>query len=114
MKKSLDRYNGITTNESHELFISLTNNGVVVREPYPDDNTYVAHHELINQGKEIDDSKCAEIIGERILKYLYDNERREDVIDEFGYIVKLSDFRLTIEIQSRKRCGWADFWRRLW
>lgn len=110
MKKSLDRYIGITTNESHEIFISLTDNGVVVREPYPDDKVYVAHHELINQGKEIDDSKCAEVIGERILKYLYNNEQN----DEKGYIVKLSDFRLTIKIQARKRCGWADFWRRLW
>ena len=112
MKNKFDRYEGLTTSQDMEIFVSLTDNGVIVREPNPDDLIFVAQKECDNNGYLID-GKCAEVIGRRVLCRL-EEINRQTRVDAESEIIKLSDFKLRIQIDARKRNGFADYWRRLW
>ena len=108
MKNKFDRYEGLMTSQDLEIFVSLTDNGVIVRQPNPDDMIFVADKEHDNET-----GKCAEVIGRSVLSRL-EEINRQTYVDDESKIIILSDFKLRIQIDARKRNGFADYWRRLW
>ena len=109
-----EKYSGVQSTTSKDLFISLTHNGVIVRGEL---DTLGRHDKNVimvasNKNKDdvIDFSECCQVIGEFIYSRLRNISSDESYIRD-GYIVKLDDFRLSIKIEARERNGFKDYWK---
>ena len=109
-----EKYSGVQSTTSKELFISLTENGVIVRGELESMGRHDKNVIMVasNENKDdiIDYSKCCQVIGDFIYSKLREISSDESNILD-GYIVRLDDFRLSIKIDARKRNGFKDYWK---
>jgi hypothetical protein len=109
-----EKYLGVQSTTSDELFISLTHNGVIVRGELEslvrrDKNVIIV---ASNENKDdiIDYSKCCQVIGDFIYSRLREISSDESNYRD-GYSVCLDDFRLSIKIEARERNGFKNYWK---